>query len=193
MKETTSEFDKEKLQERLAKLVGGVAVIKVGATTEVEQKAKQHKTEDALNATKAAIEEGIVPGGGVALFRASKGLEQLEEQTQDPEEKLGVRLLRRALQEPIRQIAENAGKDGAVIASEVSKGEGGFGYNAATDTFEDLIIAGVVDPTKVVRVALESAVSAAAMLLTTEAIVADIPEKNPAVGMPQMPSMGGEY
>ena len=193
LKETTSEFDKEKLQERLAKLVGGVAVIKVGATTEVEQKAKQHKTEDALNATKAAIEEGIVPGGGVALFRASKGLEQLEEQTQDPEEKLGVRLLRRALQEPIRQIAENAGKDGAVIASEVSKGEGGFGYNAATDTFEDLIIAGVVDPTKVVRVALESAVSAAAMLLTTEAIVADIPEKNPAVGMPQMPSMGGEY
>ena len=193
LKETTSEFDKEKLQERLAKLVGGVAVIKVGATTEVEQKAKQHKTEDALNATKAAIEEGIVPGGGVALLRASKGLEQLEEQMQDPEEKLGVRLLRRALQEPIRQIAENAGKDGAVIASEVSKGEGGFGYNAATDTFEDLIIAGVVDPTKVVRVALESAVSAAAMLLTTEAIVADIPEKNPAVGMPQMPSMGGEY
>ena len=191
LKETTSEFDKEKLQERLAKLVGGVAVIKVGATTEVEQKAKQHKTEDALNATKAAIEEGIVPGGGVALLRAAKELEKFEQEITDPEEKLGVRLLRRALEEPVRQIAQNAGKDGAVVAAEVAKGEGGFGYNAATDTFEDLILAGVVDPTKVVRVALESAVSAAAMLLTTEAIVADIPEKEGA--RPQMPPMGGEY
>ncbi|MBI2642003.1 MAG: chaperonin GroEL, partial [Candidatus Wildermuthbacteria bacterium] len=193
LQETTSEFDKEKLQERLAKLVGGVAVIKVGATTEVEQKAKQHKTEDALNATKAAIEEGIVPGGGVALLRAAKELEKFEQAIADPEEKLGVRLLRRALEEPVRQIAENSGRDGAVVAAEVAKGEAGFGYNAATDTFEDLIAAGVVDPTKVVRVALESAVSAAAMLLTTEAIVADIPEKNPQAGMPQMPPMGGEY
>ncbi|MDO8633656.1 MAG: chaperonin GroEL [Candidatus Wildermuthbacteria bacterium] len=191
LKETTSEFDKEKLQERLAKLVGGVAVIKVGATTEVEQKAKQHKTEDALNATKAAIEEGIVPGGGVALLRAAKELEKFEQEITDPEEKLGVRLLRRALEEPVRQIAQNAGKDGSVVAAEVAKGEGGFGYNAATDTFEDLIAAGVVDPTKVVRVALESAVSAAAMLLTTEVIVADIPEKEGA--RPQMPPMGGEY
>ncbi|MBI2642698.1 MAG: chaperonin GroEL [Candidatus Wildermuthbacteria bacterium] len=193
LQETTSEFDKEKLQERLAKLVGGVAVIKVGATTEVEQKAKQHKTEDALNATKAAIEEGIVPGGGVALLRAAKELEKFEQTIADPEEKLGVRLLRRALEEPVRQIAENSGRDGAVVAAEVAKGEAGFGYNAATDTFEDLIAAGVVDPTKVVRVALESAVSAASMLLTTEAIVADIPEKNPQALMPQMPPMGGEY
>ncbi len=189
--ESTSDFDKEKLQERLAKLAGGVAVIKVGATTEVEQKAKQHKTEDALNATKAAIEEGIVPGGGVALLRAAKHIETFEKEISDPEEKVGVKILRRALEEPIRQIAQNAGRDGAVVASEVSKGEGAFGYNAANDTFEDLIAAGVVDPTKVVRVALESAVSAASMLLTTEAIVADLPEKNPQSGMPQMPPMGG--
>lgn len=191
IKETTSEFDKEKLQERLAKLVGGVAVIKVGANTEVEQKAKQHKTEDALNATKAAIEEGIVPGGGVALLRVAKALETLH--LTDPEENLGIKILRRALEEPVRQIAQNAGKDGSVIASEVSKGTGSFGYNAATDTLEDLVKAGVVDPTKVVRVALESAVSAAAMLLTTEAIVADLPEKESS--KPQMPpmGMGGEY
>ncbi len=192
LKETTSEFDKEKLQERLAKLVGGVAVIKVGATTEVEQKAKQQKTEDALNATKAAIEEGIVAGGGVALLRAAKKLEEFEKEVSDGEEKIGVKILRRALEEPIRQIAENSGKDGAVVASEVSKGEGAFGYNAATDVFEDLVKAGVVDPTKVVRVALESAVSAASMLLTTEAIVADLPEKEGKT--PQMPMGGmGEY
>ncbi|MBI2113413.1 MAG: chaperonin GroEL [Candidatus Wildermuthbacteria bacterium] len=189
IKETTSDFDKEKLQERLAKLVGGVAVIKVGATTEVEQKAKQHKTEDALAATKAAIEEGIVPGGGVALLRASKELEKLEAELQDSEEKLGVKILKRAMEEPIRQIAQNSGKDGAVIASEVSKKEGSFGYNAATDAIEDMIVSGVVDPTKVVRVALESAVSAAAMLLTTESIVADLPEKESDKGkMPQMPT-----
>src|SRR3989344_3723473 len=127
IKETTSDFDREKLEERLAKLVGGVAVVKVGATTEVEQKAKQHKTEDALNATKAAIEEGIVPGGGVALLRAAKELEKFEQEITDPEEKLGVRLLRRALEEPVRQIAQNAGKDGSVVAAEVAKGEGGFG------------------------------------------------------------------
>ncbi len=191
LKETTSDFDKEKLQERLAKLVGGVAVIKVGATTEVEQKSKQHKTEDALNATKAAIEEGIVAGGGVALLRAAGELEKFEKEISDPEERVGVRILRRALEEPIRQIAENAGKDGAVVASEVAKGEGALGYNAATDTFEDLVKAGVVDPTKVVRVAVESAVSAAAMLLTTEAIVADIPEKEDKT--PAMPPMGSEY
>jgi len=170
---TTSEFDKEKLQERLAKLVGGVAVIKVGAATEVEQKAKQHKTEDALAATRAAIEEGIVPGGGVALLRASKVLENLKV---EGEEKIGIDILKRALQAPIRQIAENAGKDGAVIAAEVLKGEGNFGYNAATDKFEDLMKAGVIDPTKVVRSALENAVSAASMLLTTECVIADLPE-----------------
>lgn len=186
VKDASSDFDKEKLQERLAKLAGGVAVIKVGAATEVEQKARQHKTEDALSATKAAVEEGIVPGGGVALLRAAKALEGLE--LQDKEESIAVGILRRALEEPIRQIAQNAGKDGSVVASEVSKKEGSFGYNAATDTYEDLLEAGVVDPTKVVRVALESAVSAASTLLTTEAVVADIPEKEnkgrEAAGMP---------
>ncbi|MEK7542568.1 MAG: chaperonin GroEL [Patescibacteria group bacterium] len=183
LQETTSEFDKEKLQERLAKLSGGVAVIKVGAATEVEQKARQHKTEDALAATKAAMEEGIVPGGGVALLRAAKALEGFH--LEDPEEQLAVKILRRALEEPIRQIAENAGKDGSVVAAEVAKGEGAYGYNADTDRYEDLVQSGVVDPTKVVRIALESAVSAASMLLTTEAVVADLPEKEGKnLGMP---------
>ena len=186
LKDAVSDFDKEKLQERLAKLVGGVAVIKVGAATEVEQKARQHKTEDALSATKAAIEEGIVPGGGVALLRAAKSLEEL--QLKDQEEAIAVSILRRVLEEPIRQIAENAGKDGSVVVSEVRKGEGSFGYNAAKDIYEDLLQAGVVDPTKVVRVALESAVSAASTLLTTEVVIVDIPEKE---GKPQNPSMLG--
>ena len=190
IEENTSEFDKEKLQERLAKLSGGVAVLKVGAASEVEQKARQHKTEDALNATKAAVEEGIVTGGGVALLRAAKTLD--ESQIADEEERLGYKILKRALEEPIRQIAQNAGKDGSVVASEVAKGEEGFGYNAATDGYEDLIAAGVVDPTKVVRVALENAVSAASMLLTTEVVVADLPEdKNKAATMPDMSGMGG--
>ncbi|MDP2735356.1 MAG: chaperonin GroEL [bacterium] len=192
LKDATSEFDKEKLQERLAKLAGGVAVVKVGAATEVEQKARQHKTEDALSATKAAIEEGIVPGGGVALLRGAKALEGLE--LEDKEENIAVAILRRALEEPIRQIAENAGKDGSVVASEVAKKEGNFGYNAATDTYEDLLEAGVVDPTKVVRVALESAVSAASTLLTTEVVVADIPEKEEKnAGAGGMPGGMGEF
>ncbi|HEX9721709.1 MAG TPA: chaperonin GroEL [Candidatus Paceibacterota bacterium] len=190
MQETTSDFDKEKLQERLAKLSGGVAVVKVGAATEVEQKARQHKTEDALAATKAAVEEGIVPGGGVALLRAGKDLASFE--LPDAEEQLAVKILRRALEEPIRQIADNAGKDGSVVAAEVAKGEGAFGYNAATGEFEDLVASGVVDPTKVVRVALENAVSAASMLLTTEVVVADLPEKKEGgMGMPPMGGMGG--
>ncbi|MCH7605091.1 chaperonin GroEL [Patescibacteria group bacterium] len=190
IKDTTSEFDKEKLQERLAKLVGGIAVLKVGAVTEIEQKSKQHKTEDALNATRAAVEEGIVAGGGVALLRAARTLD--ETVVTDEEERLGYRILKRALEEPIRQIAENAGKDGAVVASEVAKGEEGFGYNASTDVYEDLIAAGVVDPTKVVRVALENAVSAASMLLTTEVVIVDLPEKEektPATA-PDMSGMG---
>jgi len=193
LKDATSDFDKEKLQERLAKLSGGVAVIKVGAATEVAQKARQHKTEDALSATKAAIEEGIVPGGGVALLRAAKALEDL--QLKDSEEVIAVNILKRALEEPIRQIAENAGKDGSVIASEVAKREGNFGYNAADDKYEDDMIAvGIVDPVKVVRVALESAVSAASTLLTTEAVVADIPEKEDKKGAgPGMPGGMGEY
>ena len=193
LQETTSEFDKEKLQERLAKLAGGVAVVKVGAASEVEQKARQHKTEDALNATRAAVEEGIVPGGGVALLRAAKNLEGLR--LEDSEEQLAVKILRRALEEPIRKIADNAGKDGSVVAAEVAKGEGGYGYNAATDRYEDLVQSGVVDPTKVVRVALENAVSAASMLLTTEAVVADLPEKESKGMSGGMPGgMGGmEY
>ncbi len=192
IKESDSDFDKEKLQERVAKLAGGVAVIKVGAATEVEQKARQHKTEDALAATRAAIEEGIVPGGGVALLRSLKVLDGVE--GQDEEEKIGVKILKRALEEPIRQIAYNAGKDGSVIVAEILKNEGNFGYNAAVDTYQDLIEAGVVDPTKVVRSALENAVSAAAMLLTTECVVVDKPEENPPAGgrNPQMP-MGMGY
>jgi len=190
IKENESEFDKEKLQERLAKLAGGVAVIKVGAATEVEQKARQHKTENALSATRAAVEEGIVAGGGVALLRALKSLEELK--TKD-EEKIGIAILKRALEEPIRQIAQNAGKDGSVVAAEVLKGEGNFGYNAATDTYEDLMKAGIVDPTKVVRSALENAVSAASMFLTTEAVVTELPEEKEkkVPGMPQ--GMPGEY
>lgn len=176
-----SEFDKEKLQERLAKLAGGVAVIKVGAATEVEQKAKQHKTEDALSATRAAIEEGIVPGGGVALLRSQKALDELKVKG---EEKIGVQILRRALEEPVRKIAENAGKDGAVIAAEVKKLPKNHGYNAAADKFEDLVAAGIIDPTKVVRNCLQNAVSAAGMLLTTEAVVVDLPEDKKDKGLP---------
>jgi chaperonin GroEL len=168
-----SEFDKDKLQERLAKLAGGVAVIKVGAATEVEQKARQHKIEDALAATKAAVEEGIVPGGGVALLRASMDLADLKV---EEEERIGINILRRALEEPIRQIAQNAGVDGAVVAQKVKESnDKGFGFNAQTLNYENLMESGIVDPTKVVRSALQNAASAAAMFLTTEAIVAEKP------------------
>jgi len=160
------------LQERLAKLSGGVAVIKVGAATEVEQKAKQHKIEDALAATKAAVEEGIVVGGGVALLRTLTALDKVE---MDGEEKIGITILKRALEAPIRQIAENAGKDGGVIVAETLKLKTNFGYNAVTDTYEDLMQSGVVDPTKVVRYALENAVSAATMFLTTECVIVEKP------------------
>jgi len=187
IKTTTSDFDKEKLEERLAKLAGGVAVIKVGAATEVEQKAKQHKTEDALSATRAAIEEGIVPGGGVALLRTTKVLDNIKA---EEGEKIGVKILRRALEEPIRQIAQNAGKDGSVISAEVMKKEGNFGYNAATDTYEDLMQSGIVDPTKVVRSALENAVSAATMLLTTECLVSELPEEKKEKSGPPETDMG---
>jgi len=185
LKATESEFDKEKLQERLAKLAGGVAVIKVGAATEVEQKARQHKTEDALNATKAAVEEGVVPGGGVALLRCIPAIEKTET---EGDEKVGLKILERALEEPIRQIAQNAGVDGAVIAAEVKKRKGNYGFNAQTLEFEDLVGAGIVDPTKVVRTTLENAVSAAAMLLTTEVVVAELPKKEEkGTAMPSMP------
>ena len=186
LKTTESEFDKEKLQERLAKLAGGVAVIKVGAATEVEQKARQHKTEDALNATKAAVEEGVVPGGGVALLRCISVIEKVET---EGDEKVGLEILKRALEEPIRQIAQNAGVDGAVVAAEVKKRKGNYGFNAQTLEYEDLVKAGIVDPTKVVRTTLENAVSAAAMLLTTEVVVAEKKEEKgtsrPPMSMPE--------
>ena len=185
--DATSEFDKEKLQERLAKLSGGVGVLKVGAATEVEQKLKQLKLEDALNATKAAIEEGIVAGGGVALLRTLFALENI---ATDGDEKTGVNILKRAIEEPIRQIAENAGIDGAVVVQKVKEGENDFGFNAGTMAYENLIKTGVVDPTKVVRTALENAVSAASVLLTTEALVADIPEKKESHNHMPNPMMG---
>lgn len=179
-----SDFDKEKLQERLAKLAGGVAVIKVGAATEAEQKYRQAKIEDALAATKAAVAEGIVPGGGVALIRALKSLKELKLRG---DERTGLAILRRALEEPLRQIADNAGQDGAVVADEIKKKSGGYGYNAAKNKYEDLFESGIIDPTKVVRSALENAASAAAMLLTTECAITDLPEKKDG----PMPPMGG--
>jgi chaperonin GroEL len=172
--DATSDFDREKLQERLAKLSGGVGVLKVGAATEVEQKAKQHKLEDALHATRAAVEEGIVPGGGVALLRTLPTLEKIEA---EGDEKTGINILKRAIEEPVRQIAQNAGIDGAVVVQKIKEAQGNFGFNAAKMVYEDLIQAGVVDPTKVTRTALENAVSAASMLLTTEALVAELPKK----------------
>jgi len=183
---TESDFDKEKLQERLAKLIGGVAVIKVGAATEIEQKAKQHKTEDALSATRAAVEEGVVPGGGVALLMASSVLEEVEIKG---EEKIGSNILKRVLEEPIRQIAQNAGIDGAVVAQKVKENGEGFGFNAETLKYENLMESGIVDPTKVVRSALQKAASAAGMFLTTEVVVGQLPEKEKKE-MPQMPGMG---
>lgn len=175
IEQTDSEFDREKLQERLAKLSGGVGVIKVGAATETEMKEKKHRIEDAIASTKAAIEEGIVPGGGVALVRARGALDALK---LDGEEQIGVNIVRRAIEEPLRQIASNAGKDGAVVAEEVKRRSGAEGYNAATDTYEDMLAAGIVDPTKVTRSALQNAASIAALLLTTEAIITEKPKKS---------------
>ena len=188
---STSDFDKDKLKERLAKLAGGVAVIKVGAATETEMKEIKLRIEDAINATKAAVEEGIVPGGGVALFRAKDVLNRL---VVDGEQKIGVDILKIALEEPVRQIAKNAGKDGGVVAEEVRKLSGNMGYNVVTDKLEDLVAAGIIDPTKVTRCALQNAASIAAMLLTTECVVTDEPEKDKyghAPGGHGMPDMGG--
>ncbi len=186
--ETTSDYDREKLQERLAKLVGGVAVIKVGAATEVEMKEKKARVEDALHATRAAVEEGIVPGGGVALIRSQKALENLENTTED--EAVGVRILFRAMEEPLRQIATNAGLEGSIVVNEVKGQQGSFGFNARNEKYEDLVAAGVIDPTKVVRSALQNAASVAGLMLTTEALVAELPkeEKEPghAHGAPGM-------
>ena len=184
---TTSDYDKEKLQERLAKLSGGVAVLYVGAPTEVEMKEKKDRVEDALAATRAAVEEGIVAGGGVALLRAIETLDKIK--TVNEDEMTGVAIVKRAAEEPLRQIIANAGQEGAVIVQEVKAGKNDFGYNARTENFENLVKAGVVDPTKVTRIAVENAASIAAMLLTTECVIADQPEEAPA-GAP-MPPMGG--
>ena len=175
IEQTDSEFDKEKLQERLAKLSGGVAVIKVGAPSEVEMKEKKHRIEDAVSATKAAVEEGIVPGGGVAFLRAQKVLERLE--VEDDDEKIGVEIVKNALEEPLKQLADNAGKKGSVIVEKVKSMQGSEGYNVADDKYEDLLKAGIIDPTKVTRSALQNAASVASMFLTTEAVITDIPEK----------------
>src|SRR5438067_6835278 len=186
IEETTSDYEREKLQERLAKLVGGVAIIKVGAATETEMKEKKARVEDALHATRAAVEEGIVPGGGVAFIRAQKALDKLE---LEGDEKVGAAIIRRAIEEPLRTLADNAGQEGALIVQEVKKRKGNEGYNVATGEYEDLVKAGVVDPTKVTRSALQNAASISGLLLTTEAIITEMPEKEKGGGMP--PGMGG--
>jgi chaperonin GroEL len=185
IEETTSDYDREKLQERLAKLAGGVAVIRVGASTETEMKEKKMRVDDAVNATRAAAQEGIVPGGGIALLRAARALDKLE--LSDEDEQTGVRILRRALEEPVRRIAENAGVDGAIVIGKVEESKGKRGYNAANGQYEDLVAAGIIDPTKVVRTALQNASSVAALLLTTGAAVTDAPEPKKSAA----PPMGG--
>ncbi|MBK8381013.1 MAG: chaperonin GroEL [Ignavibacteria bacterium] len=188
MDKTTSDYDKEKLQERLAKLSGGVAVLKIGASTEIEMKEKKARVEDALHATRAAVEEGIVPGGGVALLRVSSKLDKLTDDNHDI--MTGISIIKKAIEEPIRQIVENAGLEGSVVINKVKDGKGNYGFNAATEIYEDLVKAGVIDPTKVTRVALENAASVAGLLLMTEATIVEKPEKK---DMPMMPpgGMGG--
>jgi chaperonin GroEL len=189
IEETTSDYDREKLQERLAKLAGGVAVINVGAATETEMKEKKARVEDALHATRAAVEEGIVAGGGVALIRAQKALESLK---LTGDEKVGQEIVHRAVESPLRQLANNAGREGALIVQEVKSRKGNEGYNVATDQYTDLVKAGVVDPTKVTRTALQNAASISGLLLMTEALVTELPEKDkPAAAPGGMPGMGG--
>jgi chaperonin GroEL len=183
IEETTSDYDREKLQERLAKLIGGVAVINMGAATETEMKEKKARVEDALNATRAAVEEGIVPGGGVALVRCIRVLDTVPT---SEEQKEGINILKRALSAPLRQIAMNAGHEGMVVLNKVMKGKDDFGFNAETEKYEHLLKAGVIDPTKVVRFALQNAASVAGLMLTTEAIVAEKPEKKKTPAMPSM-------
>jgi chaperonin GroEL len=190
IEETTSDYDREKLQERLAKLVGGVAVINIGAATETEMKEKKARVEDALNATRAAVQEGVVPGGGVALVRCIGALDKTDAKG---EEKIGIKLLKRALQEPLRQLAVNAGQEGSVVLNKVMEGQDDFGFNAATETFENLLAAGVLDPAKVVRSALQNAASVAGLMLTTEAMIADKPAKKKAPAMPPGGGMDDMY
>jgi chaperonin GroEL len=187
IEKTTSDYDKEKLQERLAKLSGGVAVLKIGAATEIEMKEKKARVEDALHATRAAVEEGIIPGGGVSLVRAISALDKLQGENQD--QTTGIKIIVKALEEPLKQIAANAGHEGAVVFNKVFEGKGDFGFNAATEKYENLIKAGVIDPTKVARTALENAASVSALLLTTEAVVYE--KKEDEKSMPQMPHGGG--
>ncbi len=191
IEEATSDYDKEKLQERMAKLSGGVAVIKVGAATEIEMKEKKARVEDALHATRAAVEEGVVPGGGVALIRAQRALEKLEGRNED--QAIGIKILSRSIEEPLRQIVANAGEDAAVVLAEVKKGKGTFGYNAATGAYGDMLDMGILDPTKVTRLALQNAASVAGLLLTTEVMVAESPKDDDHKhgGMPDMGGMGG--
>ena len=189
VEETSSDYDKEKLQERLAKLAGGVAVIKVGAATEVEMKEKKARVEDALHATRAAVEEGVVPGGGVALVRALQAIDSLKGDNED--QNVGIALLRRAVEAPLRQIVANAGGEPSVVVDKVKQGSGNFGFNAATDTYGDMIEMGILDPAKVTRTALQAAASIGGLMITTEAMVAEIVEDKPAAGMPDMGGMGG--
>ena len=189
VEETTSDYDKEKLQERLAKLAGGVAVIKVGAATEVEMKEKKARVEDALHATRAAVEEGVVPGGGVALVRALQAIEGLKGENDD--QNVGIALLRRAVEAPLRQIVANSGGEPSVVVDKVKQGSGNFGFNAATDTYGDMIEMGILDPAKVTRSALQAAASIGGLMITTEAMVTDVVEDKPAPAMPDMGGMGG--
>ena len=190
IEDSTSDYDKEKLQERVAKLSGGVAVVKVGAPTEIEMKEKKARVEDALHATRAAVEEGVVTGGGVAFIRARVSLEDLEGDNDD--QNVGINILKKALEEPLRQIVSNAGKDASVVLNEVAKGKGNYGYNAATNEYGDLVKMGIIDPTKVTRFALQNAASVTGLLLTTEAMVAEAPQDDvPASPMPDMGGMGG--
>jgi chaperonin GroEL len=189
IEEATSDYDKEKLQERMAKLAGGVAVIKVGAATEIEMKEKKARVEDALHATRAAVEEGVVAGGGVALIRAQRALEKLEGANED--QAIGIKILSRSIEEPLRQIVANAGEDAAVVLADVKKGKGTYGYNAATGEYGDMLEMGILDPTKVTRLALQNAASVAGLLLTTEVMVAESPKDDDHKHGGGMPDMGG--
>ena len=190
IEETTSDYDREKLQERLAKIVGGVAVINVGAATETEMKEKKARVEDALHATRAAVEEGIVPGGGVALVRTLPALEKLK---LEGEQQLGVNIIKKALEAPLRWIAQNTGFDGSIVVERVKNEKGNFGFNAQTEKYEDMVAAGIIDPTKVVRCAIQNAASVASLLVTTEALIAEKPKKDSGPAMPPMPPGGGMY
>jgi chaperonin GroEL len=189
IEETTSDYDREKLQERVAKLAGGVAVIKVGAATEVEMKEKKARVEDALHATRAAVEEGVVPGGGVALIRALQSIQNLA--GDNPDQDMGIAVARRAMESPLRQISANAGHEPSVVANEVKNNSGNYGFNAASGEYGDMLAMGILDPTKVTRSALQAAASIAGLMLTTECMVTELPEDKAASAMPDMGGMGG--